>query len=418
MALSFLVGVQLARYLGPEDYGIYGVAISVVAIASVAVTFGVPPLATREAALAVAREEWSSLKGVLRWSAAAVGGALLVLVLIAGAVLYLVPTGLGEGARKVAFATLALLPVYALTSLVGAAMRGTGSLVGGQTLDGVLRPAFLSALLLAAYWAGTVDAARALLLHFVAGLITLGIGTVWLLSSVPAPARGVKAKSTAGRWLRGALPMGVTDLLRVLEAHFVLIVLASMVPADEVGVFRVAMGTAVFVMLPYALFGTIAVPVVARLSTDDHLGRLQRFAATVAVLVSGSVAGIAALLWFGGLPLIRFVFGAEYAGAWAILMVLCLGQLAVAATGISAGALNARGHERLVTIAFATSLVVGLLMAVVLIQLFGAIGAAWATVIAAVVRSVMLHRWTRLRVGIDPSILAARCLLPGGSRGA
>jgi O-antigen/teichoic acid export membrane protein len=412
MALSFLVGVQLARYLGPEQYGIYGVAIAAVAIASVAVTFGVPPLTTREAALAVAREEWASLKGVLRWSAMWVCGTSLILVLIGATAIYLMPIGLDESGRWIAIAALGLLPVYALTSLVGAAMRGTGSLIAGQTLDGVFRPAFLSALLLVAVLAfGTVDATQALFLHLAAGLAALVIGAVWLVSTVPSQARGVNAKSAVSQWIRGALPMGAADLLRVLEAHFVLIVLASMVPAVEVGVFRVALGTAVFVMLPYALFGTITVPIVAKLSTDGDLRRLQRFAATVAVLVSGSVFALTAFLWVEGLPLIRFVFGPEYAGAWTILMVLCLAQLAIALTGISAGALNARGHERLVTAAFATSLVVGLILAILLAHAVGAIGAAWATVVAALVRSLMLHRWTKLRVGIDPSILAARSLL-------
>ena len=32
---TFLIGIQLARYLGPEGYGLYGLVISVVAVLAV-----------------------------------------------------------------------------------------------------------------------------------------------------------------------------------------------------------------------------------------------------------------------------------------------------------------------------------------------------------------------------------------------
>ena len=68
MVASFAVGVQLARLLGVEGYGYYGIALSVVTIAGIPGEMGLSRLVTREVASASAKGDLPHLFGAVRWT--------------------------------------------------------------------------------------------------------------------------------------------------------------------------------------------------------------------------------------------------------------------------------------------------------------------------------------------------------------
>ncbi len=407
MALSFLVGVQLARYLGVAEYGIYGAIMSGVAIASTVIGLGVPPLASREAAIAVSRRDWPQLRGIVRWSLAVVGGIGCLAWGVAAAGLLSFPGMVPDDLRFGVLVALPLVLVLALISVVAALLRGAGRLVGGQLFDGILLPALFALALASAFLlSDRLNAETALALQLVAAFVTAVAAGAWLAILLRRRATDARAVMRGQDWLRGAIPMGLTDVLRVLDAHLSVLILAMMVPVADVGLFRVALSCAVFVALPYSLFGTIAVPIVARLVTEGNSSALQRFAS--AASLSGSAAILVALLalWFVGEPLIKLVFGGEYAGAWSVLMILGLAHLLTATNGIAAGILTATGNERSVTRAFAASVAAGFAAVLALGWLFGIVGAAWAVVLAAAVRTALLHRSSVRLSGTNPSIFS------------
>lgn len=87
MGFGFLVGIQLARALGTEGYGIYGLAMSVIALLMVPTEFGLPQLVVRETAANVTRGEWGKIRGLLAWSQrVSLFGWLIVSALVATAV--------------------------------------------------------------------------------------------------------------------------------------------------------------------------------------------------------------------------------------------------------------------------------------------------------------------------------------------
>ena len=68
--LSVLAGLILARYLGPEEYGLYTYILSIIAIVTIPVIAGLPQLLIREVAHIEVEENWADLKGLFRWSQA------------------------------------------------------------------------------------------------------------------------------------------------------------------------------------------------------------------------------------------------------------------------------------------------------------------------------------------------------------
>lgn len=65
MGFGFLVGIQLARGLGPSGYGIYGLVMAFISILAVPVEFGIPSLLTREVAANLARSRWGKFEACL-----------------------------------------------------------------------------------------------------------------------------------------------------------------------------------------------------------------------------------------------------------------------------------------------------------------------------------------------------------------
>src|SRR5690606_13473193 len=173
MGFGFLVGVQLARGLGAEGYGVYGLAMSVIALLTVPTEFGLPQLLTREVAVAHVAENWGRLRGILKWSTRA--SMVLAIVVAVGVLLWLAwhrqfDTAFGA----TLLAGLVLVPAVAALSLRSAALRGMQQIVKGQAPEVLLRPALHSCFLLVvgllavpltpalAMWLGVLGAALSL----------------------------------------------------------------------------------------------------------------------------------------------------------------------------------------------------------------------------------------------------------------
>ncbi len=147
MLATFTVGVQLARGLGVEGYGYYGIAVSVITLAGIPAELGLPKLVTREIAAAAARKDFPYIFGVLHWGDRV---ALRISVVVA---LIIVIAALALAAIRPSTIVLSLLlgapmiPLMALSRIRGGALQGLRHIVRGQIPAGLLRPMLLSLLL-------------------------------------------------------------------------------------------------------------------------------------------------------------------------------------------------------------------------------------------------------------------------------
>ncbi|WP_448579487.1 oligosaccharide flippase family protein [Thermaurantiacus sp.] len=411
MALGFLVGVQLARYLGAEQFGVYGYVMSIVSVAAIAGSVGVQVLSMREVAIAVTRKDWALLAGFARWalsvvfpiSLLATGGGILWLFLVSS---------------SVALDVVAIIPLMVLglvgVAISGAMLRGLGQLLLGQSLDVLVQPALQCVLIFSVFQAlGGLRVEQALTLTAIATCCTAALGLLWLKRDWPMRARGVARRTEAGAWRRAALPMWATTILFVLDAQAPILIFGLFAEAAQLGNFRVAVGSLVFVALPYALVTGFLPPLAARMQAEGDPAGLQRLASASALACFIPTLMIFLLLLVAGEPLIDLVFGAEYGAAWLPLMIMAAGSLFRAAMGIPATFLQAACHERVVTLAFALGLILLVALLFLLAPRHGDAGAAAAVVGAMVARDGFLAVVCRLRTGTHTSLMAVgRALAP------
>lgn len=405
MGFTFLAGIQLARGLGVEGYGIYGIAMAAVALVGVPSQFGIPQLFMREVAATSGMERWGELKGVVRWSLRRI---LMNTSIVAG-LLVLYTVTIGPGVRSALGGALVvgslMVPLVALAALAGGGLRGLMHNVAGQLPDYLIRPAAFSAILGLVFVTGIAFTPQVAMAAGVASaLVAVGCGGLLFYRRFPREAAGQDAVETPATWRRAAFPMALAEGMRVVEGHAAVLALGALASVSEVGLFRVAVSVMAVLGLPITVFNLVASPAIARLHATGDRARLARMTGLVAGGMTLSVLALVLPLALFGDVLIGFFFGEEFAPANTILLVLAIGSLGNAMLGVGASFLNMVGLQQRVTRASAISVIVLCTALLALIPPFGAIGAASAVTGAMIVWSALTWQDVRRLTGCDVSL--------------
>jgi O-antigen/teichoic acid export membrane protein len=405
MGLGFLVGVQLARGLGVEGYGTYGVAMSIISLLGVPTEFGLPQLVTREVAAAHARKEWVSLAGVVWWSKRVVVVlAALVLLAMAGWLAYS-GQGLSSSTGRAVMAGLLMVPHVAFGKIQGAILRGLHHLVKGQMPDALIRPAAYSVLLfLVSILSVPLTPAVAMMLACGAAGLACIVGAGMLFGKVPR-LKGVRPETEAVRsWWRSAVPMAITQGMRVLQGNLVILLLGIMMTAASVGIYRIANSIIVLVAVPTTIFTLVASPIISSLYSKGDMATLQRLLTWITSGMVVSTAVISLPFLVAGSHLLTMFFGQEFAAAEDVLKIMCIGAVLTASAGTAGTLLAMTKHEGRVTRASMISLVVLLAVLPVLAGFFGVIGAAVASVVSMAVWRYLMVRDCRQLLGLETTM--------------
>lgn len=398
MAFAFLVGVQLARRLGPAGYGTYGLAMSYVSILLVLTQFGLPPLLVRELARTQAADDFREMRGVLRWADRVV----LLLSLGSSLVLFLASLllagQLSEELRYTIMAGSLLIPAAALAANRGASLQGLQLIVRGQLPDVVLKPGLLS-LFLTVLWLMDRPLAPqiAMLLHAAAAFLAFAVGALMLRLALPGAAVAARPAKNSGQWRRSAIPFLLSRTIAVVSAQGVLVLMGWLATVEEVGLYKVAFSVSAFVALPYSLLTTVSAPILARFLAKGDSSTVQRYLGyTSLLMVLGTAAASLPFLIAGDYILVT-LFGSEYEASTAPLRILCGGMILSACFGANATVLNMAGHESRVTRRFSQGLVVLGLLAPPLTLTLGPSGAAAAAAASTLTWNIaMWHDAKRL----------------------
>lgn len=381
-ALTFAVGVALARMLGASGYGVYALAMLAATMVGMITEFGLPVLAMREVGKARATGEWGELAGLLRWSDRFILG-LSALVLVATVVptTLLVPVASQDPAWL--WAAL-LVPFAAIGKLRSFVLLAMDHVFSSQFPVMILRPAlFLAGCGLVWAVMGDLAPASALAAQAASAVVVMVLMLALWRRHKPAAMREALPTGAVRDWLVTCAPMGMTEGLRLLQGQMALLLVGSLAGAAQAGIYRVADAVAQIALVLSSVAGTAATPMFARLwSAGDREG-LERLAAVGAWLMLGGVLAIGALPAMFGDFLFPFVFGAEFAACGPVFLALWAGAAAMAGFGLCLTLANMTGHHVLATQSFGIIAAVNLALGLVLVPMHGALGGALASAVAA-----------------------------------
>lgn len=389
---SFAYVLVLARYLGVEEFGNFNLVLSFVMVADIATDFGLTRLIIRDLARDVSH--MPHYLGVLL--------PLKVLLILAGYVVMICTVALmGYRSEVVAlamFAGIGMLPIGMGTILDAAcharqrmqwsslsqiALAVTQAIIGGFVLFGG-----------GGVWAAVAVALVANCVFFLVQLwagYQLGFKILWSFGFSPA-----------FKLLKQSVPYAGVALLGALAMRAELLILGWFGSASELGVFSAAIKFYEAAAVIPIMIASASTPAMSQFHAEsgERLGQLYRWTISrVLILTVPAAIGVIALADY----IISLLFAPQYAPAATLLRQVFIAYPFAALYIVNGSLLLASDHARR-TVGMSVGIVaLQLVLAFVLIPVYGARGAAISLlsvqIVAAIVSTILVVRWYGLSGG-------------------
>jgi len=408
--LSFVVGVILARVLGPSKYGIYAYVMVWIGFLGTLLPLGFDTLLAREVAVFHAADQWGKCKGLLLRSNQIIFFITFAGVLIAEIVFW--------GASQFVHAEIILifqvgmliLPFLALGRVRQAILRGFRYVILAQMPEMLFRYGLFLILILVTIWLFGVDSLSPLIaisLHLVAVIIMFLIGTLFLLRRLPSQIKSTDKICQTKMWFYSALPFLFLSGVILLSNQVDIIILGIISNAKNVAIYRVVVSAAQLVLFVLVAFTMVIAPIIARLYVEKDYKKLQRLITLCSQVILLLTLPIVIFLVIFGHWFLSFVYGSVYGDGGAVaLMVLAIAQFVNASCCSVSVLLNMTNHEKENIKAFLITMILNIILSIILIPKFGINGAAFSNGLGLVLWNLILYFKVKQKVGIDAFALA------------
>jgi O-antigen/teichoic acid export membrane protein len=373
LASSILVGFWVARYLGPERFGLLSYLIACVGIGSAFVEFGLDGIVRRE----VLRNPDDAGKVLAAARCLRLGaGAVAALVLVGG--VQVSGAGAEETRLALILALLFLQPGLSVADLWLHARLQARAVTLAQ----------MPAILVGAGVRIGLILTGAPLVAFAAAMVAEAVVAVTMLNLIASRSGLPPLRPVLRGWCvalaRDGWPLLISSLAVMVYLRIDTLMLRHYLSEEAVGVFVAATRISESSYFVPVILASSVLPALLRAreqGQEAYAARLQQYYdASAALAYIFAAALILAAPW-----LIPLAYGPAYAGATTVLMVHAFSQFG-ALLGVARGQfLVNEGYTRFYLLATLAGAAVNVLLNMWLIPRHGPVGAAWATVVAQIV---------------------------------
>lgn len=400
-AIAYATQVLLSRLLGQSDYGVFTLVWVWIIVLGHITPAGFAQAACRFLPHYHARNENDLLQGFLRTGALIVGACAISTALAGGVILWFAGASF-ENAYTLPFAlALLVIPLFALQDYVENIARSFNWTVLAIAPPYIIRHGLIACGVIGSFMLDIpMSAALAIAVTFCAALVSLLVqtGFVWwrLKKLIPRTPR----KNRTREWVRTALPLIFVDGTVMLFSNADILILSLFVePATIALYFAASRILQLIAFVQYAATAATAQQFSALNAVDDAeaLSSLARSTTRFTFIISlGAV-----LVTYPLAPFLLSLFGSGFGEAMPILTILMFGLLVQAFAGPGEDLLKMLGHERACAASSIVALVLNVTLNFALIPVFGAVGAAIATVLSLSFQSLTLAWLVRQRLGLS-----------------
>lgn len=375
-AIALAVNTLLARHLGPEQFGIYALIISITNLGATIALIGQPMVIVKKTASYVASQELMLLRGLIeksyKWS---ITGAVPLIIF---GIIFAYETQHYSWKTPLLIG-LATIPFIVANQIRAAFLRGLNYIVLADVPELILRPTLMLLTLAIAIYLNTIDqyAVPAILLQLMAVIISFIFGRWILYIYSPKELRHIKPKYQSKKWFLDGLSFLWISILSLLEGQISLFLLGTIKGSKDVGLYQAA-----FQLVTIVIFGLMSVnmtlqPKLATAWATKNKALSQRFVSEASQL------SIAIALLTGGMLIIFHdtflsLFGEEYKEAGTALQILIIGQIFNALAGSCGVVLSMTGHQSDVIRGIIIALIINATLCIFFIPNWGITGAAVA----------------------------------------
>lgn len=400
--LAFLSTVLLTHLVDPSELGRYFAILALILLIGSTVQSGWAPFLVREIAALHEQGRAAELAGIGRLALRVVGGIAVATSVVAILIGFIRHSSSQD--MLLLWIAAPIIPLLSTSSLRQAITRGMGHPLLGQICESLTRPG-VQVLGLLCWWAGLFRGLRGAI-----GALTIFLGAI-AVSSVVAYVLERRVTAAARRhldprvpprseWLGSLVRNALIGWSAAVNEQIGTLVLARFAPHAEVALFRVATQTSLLLVLGLNAVITVYAPDLSRSFARKDLPAIQALAtrgATFGLLAALPLA--AAYLLFGS-QVLGLLFGAPYADAHASLVILTIGQLVNAGFGLVMTMAIATRSEGAALKAQLIGAGSNVLLCLVLVPAFGAVGAACASAVSLFLWNLILSRYLLRNFGV------------------
>jgi O-antigen/teichoic acid export membrane protein len=189
-----------------------------------------------------------------------------------------------------------------------------------------------------------------------------------------------------------AIPLLASDLVFVLRGSLMVILIEVLRTTEEVAEYRAVLPLAIQNLFVATSFRFIFTPGASRLYARDDRQALDDLYWQTAVWIAILTFPLVALCVAFGEPVTVLLFGERYRSAGIVLSIMAIGYYINGAVGFNSLLLRVFGRVRYMVTTDLSTAVMSVVLSLLLIRDFGAIGAAIATTATLLIQNV-LYQW-------------------------
>lgn len=378
--LSFAASVIITRTIGPDLFGKYSLANSLIQVLGIIAVFGLNRGVVRLTSKYMTLNDPGRVKGSVV-SGLAMSGAfsllLVTVVAVAAPALARKFYPHVEGFDLVMRVYVIALPFFAFMTVLCGYTQGLKTLKPTVVVEAFVRPVVRLATVLLLFLVGL--RLFAVVLGSVAGLIASAVVAFMFAVRVsPFDFRRTRATGVANELFFYSLPLVLANFMNVLISRSNIMISGYYLDSETVGILSAALVLAPFVSISLLSFSKILAPIISELwEKGDRIGLMIQFK-TVAKWVFTISLPVMCLYFLFAPGLLR-IFGEAFTRGATPLRILAIGQIVNAVVGPIGFILTMTGRQKLNLINSICLAGSNVALNILLAPRYGMIGVALAT---------------------------------------
>jgi O-antigen/teichoic acid export membrane protein len=383
--IRFVIGFILARYLGAADYGLYNLALTLLVVIASFTNLGFSTALVRYISVFVNRNDKPAIWGTLILG---VGIPTLLSILACIGLYFLAETVATEIYNEPKLTNLLriaclIIPFLTFNSMVSSAIAGFNKMEYLVINESVLQPV-LRIILLVIFVILGLNAVKAISVYTVTIFVT-ALSFLFFLNRIFSVRRDPrKANYDPKQLFTFSLPVYFTKTVNTVGGNIQTILLGSFSSLVNVGIFSVTTQVGLIGKLFHESVVSASRPVVSTLFDNNAIDQLRSFYQTTSKWTFTLNLPFFLIVIFFPTEILS-IFGESYVGGATALIILGWANLFNTSTGICGAMLDMSGYTKLKLLNSIITMSVTLIINLLLIPIYGLVGAAIAALISIVI---------------------------------
>lgn len=405
LMLGFAVQIGLTRWLGLQQYGLYVYVLSIMSVLAAIAKFGQDRVITRYTGRYLVDGNERALLALNRSSFLFTGLTGIALAALISLWAYVFEVEISWFSYAVASL---LIPTIAMNQICVASLRSLHKPMLAEGVDKLVRPSVLLVIVAMALYFG-IDSRHTEAIGFqvFAALMALVIGKAFLVTALPKRNSQPPDMKDIPVWIRAGVPFVYVHLIYAIMGSIGKVMLGNLASMDAVGIYSVAHQISMVATFGFVAIGSISLPFLSRLFAAGDMERLQA-ALSLSARATAVVTFLSISLIIIFSPFILSVFGPDFAGSRPVLYILLVGSGVNCLCGMVNAMMNFSGNSRYIVYILTGVLGANVLLNLLLIPMFGVIGAAIATAVSIVVQNLVMLYYVQRKLGVTPGLISLR----------